>query len=228
MKRPLVKNQDVVIQELDDEILIYDLLKNKAFCLNQTSAMIWQECNGKKTVDEISLAVSKKTGVPISEDIVWLALSQFKSDGLLDKSDELTTPFDGLSRREVIKRIGFASAVALPIISGVVAPSAINAQSGGASCRCSAPSAGRARTGGCSCSSNSDCCTNVCSFTVLNVFGLCTAGTAPSAAACCTGVVCAPLGGMNGVVQPGCRCSFIEDCASGVCGGAGAAPVCGA
>ncbi len=226
---PLSRKDNIVIQEVDDEILIYDLIKNKAFCLNKTSAMVWQECDGTKTVDEISRAVSKKAGEPVSEDIVWLALSQFKSDKLLEKNNSLTTPFDGLTRREVVKRIGFATTVALPMIAGVVAPSAVNAQSVAAvTCGCPAPSTQRARTGGCSCNANSDCCTNSCSFAIPNVFGLCTAGTASGATPCCSAVACAPFGAMNGIVQPGCRCAFVEDCISGVCGGAGATPVCGA
>ena len=111
---PLSRQDNIVIQELQNEILIYDLTKNKALCLNQTSAMIWQECDGTKSVTEISQILSKKLKSNVSEDIVWLALNQFKNDNLLTQSEQFTTPLDGLTRREVVKRIGFASMVALP------------------------------------------------------------------------------------------------------------------
>ena len=38
-RNPLSRQDNIVIQELKDEILIYDL-QNKALCLNQTSATI--------------------------------------------------------------------------------------------------------------------------------------------------------------------------------------------
>ena len=55
---PLSRQDNIVIQELRDEVLIYDLAKNKALCLNQTSAKVWQECDGTKSVSEISKTLS--------------------------------------------------------------------------------------------------------------------------------------------------------------------------
>ena len=97
---PLSRQDNIVIQELRDEVLIYDLQKNKALCLNQTSALIWQECDGTKSVAEISQTFSKTLKSNVSEDIVWLALNQFKSDNLLAESNNFITPLDGLTRRE--------------------------------------------------------------------------------------------------------------------------------
>jgi hypothetical protein len=37
---PKNRKNDIVIQELKDEILIYDLTTNKAYCLNETSAAV--------------------------------------------------------------------------------------------------------------------------------------------------------------------------------------------
>ena len=51
---PKVRVADIVVQEFADEILIYDLKNNKAFCLNETSSMIWQACDGKKDISDLS------------------------------------------------------------------------------------------------------------------------------------------------------------------------------
>ncbi len=123
--KPIARVNDLVIQKLKDECLVYDLKINKAYCLNGTSAHIFQLCNGGNSVTEISKKLSTKLGKSVSEDIVWLAVNQFGQDNLLDNPYE----FEGMSRREIIKRVGFTSALALPIISSVSAPTAIHAQS---------------------------------------------------------------------------------------------------
>lgn len=207
---PLSRRDKIVIQEMDDELLIYDLAKNKAYCLNQTLAIIWQECDGENSVTQISLNLSKKLKVNVNEDLVWLALKQLKNESLLEKSVEIKTPFDGLNRREIVKRIGFASMVALPILSSVLAPSAISAQSAG--CGCSTPSGSLARSPGCNCVMNSDCCSNVCSGGIICAVS---GGNAPGSASCCQPVVCGSAN-TNGLA-PGCLCVGNGNCASGNC-----------
>ena len=39
---PVARKEGLVIQETSNEVLVYDLTINKAFCLNQTSAIV---CN---------------------------------------------------------------------------------------------------------------------------------------------------------------------------------------
>ena len=131
MNKPKTRNKDLVVQEFANEVLIYDLTINKAFCLNQTSAMIWQLSDGTKTVSQIGEIVSRKLKTPFSDDLIWLALDQFKRDKLLEKSGEIEINFNGLNRRQVIKKVGLASMVMLPIISSIIAPTAAMAQSGG-------------------------------------------------------------------------------------------------
>ncbi len=141
--KPLGRKDNIVMQEFDDETLIYDLTKNKAFSLNQTSSLVWQLCDGTKTISEISIELSRKLNTLVTEDFIWFALQQLKKDDLIENPPEFRTPFEGLARREVIQRVGFASLATLPVIASLVAPMAIHAQSvcntgppGGALCRC--------------------------------------------------------------------------------------------
>lgn len=126
---PLSRKRDLVTQEVGNEILIYDLTINKAFNLNQTSSLVWQACDGKKSIDEISNQISKQLGSPVNEEFVWFALEQLKKENLIEDEIESITPFEGLSRREVIWKIGLASVVALPIISSLIAPISVSAAS---------------------------------------------------------------------------------------------------
>lgn len=126
---PLSHRENLVVQELNGEVLIYDLEKNKAFCLNETSALVYQLCDGTKSVSDIGKAMGAKLELPVADELVWLALDQLKKENLLDDSRKLESKFEGLSRRDVIRKVGLASLVALPVISSLVAPPAAAAQS---------------------------------------------------------------------------------------------------
>ncbi len=127
--KPLSRRDNVVVQEIDGEVLIYDLVKNKAFCLNKTSALVWQSCDGKKTIAEISDWLGKQLNSNVNEDIVWLALDQLSQENLIVRETKPVSKFAGLSRRQVIKQVGLATVIALPIITSLVAPLAIHANS---------------------------------------------------------------------------------------------------
>jgi hypothetical protein len=101
---------------MPDEVLVYDLNSNKAHCLNQTAAKVWKACDGRTSVAEIAAHFGKET----NEDLVWLAIDQLNENNLLE--GEIKSKFKGQSRRDVIKKIGLASVVAIPVIASLVAP----------------------------------------------------------------------------------------------------------
>ncbi len=119
---PTARKEGLVIQELSDEVLVYDLKNNKAHCLNQTAALVWKACDGKNSIGEIVNDVEKQTKGKVSEDFIWLAIDQLNEKNLLDK--EITPKFAGQNRRQVLKKIGLASMVALPIVASLTAPTA--------------------------------------------------------------------------------------------------------
>ena len=127
--RPLSRKDQLVVQEHDEEVLVYDLRSNKAFCLNATAALIWQACDGSREISEISNLVAKALDEPESEALVWLALDRLKKENLIEEEDQISARFNGLSRREVIKKFGIASMAALPVIASLVAPTSANAAS---------------------------------------------------------------------------------------------------
>jgi hypothetical protein len=128
---PSARKSGLVIQEMPDEVLVYDLESNKAHCLNETAAFVWKSCDGKTSVSEIAALVDSKSGAKVSEDLVWLAIDQLSENNLLE--EELRADFAGQSRREVIKKIGLATVVAIPVIASLVAPRSALAST---SCTC--------------------------------------------------------------------------------------------
>jgi hypothetical protein len=142
---PVARKSGLVVQEVPDEVLVYDLETNKAHCLNQSAAMIWKSCDGNTSVSEIAKLVESQAGGKVTEDFVWLAIDQLSENNLLEK--QIQPSFEGTSRREVIKKIGLASMIAIPVIASLVAPQSALAA---ASCACNNPSScGNAPNAGC-------------------------------------------------------------------------------
>lgn len=133
MNYPKSRRNNLVTSNQNGELLIYDLNIDKAFCRNETSAAVWNLCDETKSASEIAEMIGKNLKFPVSEDFVWLAISDLQKENLIETGLDSQSFLKGKTRREIIRKIGLASMVALPVISSLVAPQATNAQSGGCS-----------------------------------------------------------------------------------------------
>jgi len=137
--KPTARKNDLVIQQADDEVLVYDLKTNKAACLNETAAFVWQNCNGSNAIADIAQALGRKTNSEVNNDVVWLAIDELSKNKLLEEKISAEYSFTDVSRRDVIKKIGLGTMVALPLIATLIAPQAIHANSScvtGGTCTC--------------------------------------------------------------------------------------------
>ena len=141
---PEARRKGLVVQEMSEEVLVYDRERNKAHCLNRTAALVWSHCDGKSSVAQLARAIAEETNEPIDEDLIWLGVEQLSKTHLLREPALIPEQKPGLSRREVIRRIGLTAAVALPVVTSIVAPTAAQA----ANCH---PS-------GTACTSSAQCC----------------------------------------------------------------------
>jgi len=141
---PLAREEGLVIQELPGELLIYDLSNHKAHCLNRTAAFIWKHCDGRMTVPEIAARLGKEFDASSDEAVVWFALGQLKKTRLLRDSSNGKQ----ISRRDVIRKAGLAAAVGLPLVTSILAPTAL------AQASCLPRDA--------ACTLNSQCCSGNC------------------------------------------------------------------
>ena len=119
--RPMRRKRQLVIDVLTDEILIYDLDRHKAHCLNQTAAFVWRHCNGKSTISEIARRMTDELKMQCKDELVWLALQQLGKVHLLEPSIPLPVPFTRFTRRELVFALGVA-AVAVPLVTSIVSP----------------------------------------------------------------------------------------------------------
>ena len=147
---PRARRNKLVIQDLPDEVLVYDQERDKAHCLNQTAAQVWKQCDGHTDVATIAARMAEDLHAPVDERMVWFALDQLGRDNLLEAPVVAPAFMAGMTRRQMVRAMGFAAAIAVPVITSIVAPSTAHAVS------CVAN--GQPCPGG-----PTTCCSNVCS-----------------------------------------------------------------
>jgi hypothetical protein len=130
---PRSMQQHISVQQVGAETLLYDERRHQAFCLNETCSVIWRLADGERTIAEISAAASIQVKVPVNDDFVRFAIEELRRDGLMESS-EVAEAGHSLSRRTMLQRLGVGSALLLPTIAAIVAPTAAQAYSGCVDC----------------------------------------------------------------------------------------------
>ena len=183
--RPQARKHDLVVRELPEEELVYDLKTHQAYCLNKTAAAIWKECNGERAVTEIAQTVAQELQAGIDEEVVWVAIRQLSRASLLENEIVLPAEAARFSRRQALRKIGLTG-FALPLITTIIVPRAAQAQTCGPANNNVSQNAD-----GCPCSGFDDCANNCCGFSAA-VGNICvTPGTVLSGAPCRANCECA-------------------------------------
>lgn len=152
-KMPHPRKSGLIIKKVDGEILIYDQDRNKAHCLNQTAAKVWEYCDGETMIAAACESLARDLNAPVNEKLVRYAIEQFSADHLLET--EVAMPafmIPGLNRRQMVRTLGLAAAVAVPLVSSILAPTPAQA----ATCF---PT-------GTACTASAQCCSGLCSASV--------------------------------------------------------------
>lgn len=118
--RPVARAKDLIRTDYKDDVLLYDELVHQIHHLDAEVAAVWQGCDGRSSIIEISLA----TRIPL--DRTRVALSELSRRNLLTEAIPPTMVISRLDRRKMTK-IGLA---ALPAIVSITAPIAKAAASG--------------------------------------------------------------------------------------------------
>jgi len=107
---PKARAEGLSIQELGNEILIYDRDTDQAHCLGPVAARVWRACDGKRPLADLG-----------DDAEVTSALVELADKGLVVERD--VAGGSGISRRQLVGRMA-AAAVATPVILSVTAPRA--------------------------------------------------------------------------------------------------------
>lgn len=153
---PAARKEQLIIRELPDEVLVYDQERNKALCLNQTAALVWKHCDGRTPIASMAQLIEKELKTPVTNDLVWLALTRLDKLNLLQEKIELPRAIAGMSRRDFSRKVGLSAALAIPVIM------ALSTSASAATCL----------PDGSSCTSSAQCCSSICS-TANSTTGTC-------------------------------------------------------
>ena len=132
---PKARQDQLVVEQVGDETIIYDEQRNHIHRLNQTAALVWRLADGRRAVGDLAIMLQDELASPVTEEVVWLALDRLEKAHLLQ--EKLTRPEAALqiTRRQALKRAALVGGMTLllPVVQSIVAPTPAMAAS--VSCR---------------------------------------------------------------------------------------------
>ena len=117
------RRNDIVVDEVVDELLIYDRRADVAHCLGEIAATVWRTCEGGATLGEVAEQLVARDLADSSDDAAELAdtaVAELVEKGLLKTSG---IGADRVSRRQALRRmagVGAAALVAPLVVSAAV------------------------------------------------------------------------------------------------------------
>ena len=125
--KPFAHPHKFIIEEVGNEVIVYDRTSKKAHSLNPPVAWIWRQCDGKTEIDQLSAEFERHFNTTPGFDFVLAGLEQLKTAGLLEIEGNSLSPEIGpmMSRRSALA----AGSAVFPLIATVLVPSAAAAKS---------------------------------------------------------------------------------------------------
>ena len=114
----MARSEHLVVRELLDETLVYDVQRHKAHCLNRSAALVWRACDGRTSIPEIAARLVRELDLPNDEVFVQAALAQLGRARLLNEAparQAVPSP-----RRQALQRLGWG--LAAPAVVSILAP----------------------------------------------------------------------------------------------------------
>jgi len=148
---PLARSEDLIIEEIGDEVIVYDSNADTAHCLSPDAASVWRRCDGRTPIDGLAAQIG------LSAERVETALDELERCALLEEPRAAT----GHTRRDLSLKLAkvTAAAAAAPLIISVAAPTPAQAATRAFCAQFSSGNCGMETSGGCSGSVGCCCCT---------------------------------------------------------------------
>jgi len=121
------QSSTVYVETVGVELCLYDWRRGRVHALNPTAALVWRQCNGAITVEEMAAELRRQLDVPEADAVVRLTLRRLAHAHLLDESPDPPANREGQTRRALLRR-SVATAL-LPAISTIAVPTPLAAQS---------------------------------------------------------------------------------------------------
>jgi hypothetical protein len=125
---PRIRRKQLVTRDLGDELLVYDLERHKAYCLNRVARQVFRHCDGNTTIRDMAVRIGDALGMRVDEQSVRLGLLR------LEKGHLLEHPLGRIlraSRRDALRTLGRAAVAAIPLVTAMSIPTSAQAQATG-------------------------------------------------------------------------------------------------
>lgn len=126
---PEARHDDLLVQAVGDELVVYDQKRHRVHRLNRTAALVWRHCDGRTGAADMAALLQKECGLPADEEVVGLALARLAKARLLrEERPEAIAP---VTRRQVVRKLSLVGALVLllPAVTSITAPTPAMAQS---------------------------------------------------------------------------------------------------
>lgn len=114
--------EGLLAERVEGELLVARTATNEGHALNEAAAIVFEFCDGVTSRAAMAAEVARRTGLPLDEGIVDLALAELREAGLVEPDQEADP---GVTRRSVIRRLALpvAAAALLPVVETILMPS---------------------------------------------------------------------------------------------------------
>lgn len=133
---PKKREDKLVVEELSDETLVYDLISHKAHCLNELASVIWKHCDGKTSPRDLASAASRALATSTSRKVVTATLAQLEHANLL-RATGADRSARRITRRELAREMA-AAGIAAAVVT-ITSPHAAQAATGLICCDAGGP-----------------------------------------------------------------------------------------
>jgi hypothetical protein len=133
---PKARQQGLLVQEVGDELAVYDQERHRAHRLNQTATVVWRHCDGMRSVNDLAAVLQKELNPVADHELVLLTLDQLNTAHLLETALARSVEETRLSRRAVVRKVGLVGVLSLllPAVTTIVVPTPAQAQSSPQNC----------------------------------------------------------------------------------------------
>jgi hypothetical protein len=115
--KPRKRRDALVVHELPEETLVYDLERHKALCLGKNISWIWRHCTGQRTPAQIACALEADIGAPVEEDVIRVALHRLSKVRLLREPIAAPAASATSSRRQLLRHAAMLGGLTIFAIS---------------------------------------------------------------------------------------------------------------
>jgi hypothetical protein len=129
---PLARTEELLVERIGPEIVIYDARTKQAHCLSPLATAVFEMSDGRRSLDELTIAAGSRVDEPVSRAELEQAIAELEQRDLLVAAANR----NGVSRRHLIgrgARLGTA-AFAATFVTTLSIPGAASAASCGNVC----------------------------------------------------------------------------------------------